>query len=142
VPFHPVRRSEFKELAAIRLREASALSRVGEWSGVYYLSGYAVECGLKAVGVKQFRASTLPDKNAVEKLYTHDLRSLVKAAGLLPHLDAALKSDQALNGNWGLVKDWNEASRYKTWSQTEAMDMLSSISDRRHGVMKWVRSYW
>ena len=65
-----LRSPEFKELARVRLREALALSRAGGWSGVCYLSGYAIECGLKAAIVEQFRASTLPDKDLVLGIYT------------------------------------------------------------------------
>jgi len=44
-------------VARAREREAKALLAASEWSGAYYLSGYAVECGLKAVLASQFKAS-------------------------------------------------------------------------------------
>ncbi len=30
------------------MRDAEVLLDAGQWSGAYYLAGYAVECGLKA----------------------------------------------------------------------------------------------
>lgn len=49
-------RKTFQVLANLRIREAQALLRAKEFSGAYYLVGYAVECGLKACiakGVKK-----------------------------------------------------------------------------------------
>ena len=116
----PVHRSQFQKLATARLREAVALSAAGEWSGVYYLSGYAVECGLKAAIAKQFRASTFPDKALVQNIHIHDLQRLVGLAGLQTRLDSDFASDPDLELNWQVVKDWNEASRYQIWSQSDA----------------------
>ncbi len=39
---------ELRQLAEDRLRDAAALLAAGQFSGAYYLAGYAVECGLKA----------------------------------------------------------------------------------------------
>src|SRR5690242_18924526 len=36
--------ADFRDLAAMRVREAKLLLDGGEWSGAYYLVGYAVEC--------------------------------------------------------------------------------------------------
>ena len=64
-------RRELQRLANERLREARALMDAGLWSGSYYLTGYAVELGLKACAVTQFKKSTLPPlKSCV--LYTSD----------------------------------------------------------------------
>ena len=41
-------RETLKRLSWARLREAQVLLNHGYWSGAYYLSGYAVEFGLKA----------------------------------------------------------------------------------------------
>lgn len=41
-------RSDFQDLAQIRLAEAAALLQAERFDGAYYLAGYAVECALKA----------------------------------------------------------------------------------------------
>jgi len=39
-----VNRNEFREISAIRLREARVLFKNGDYDGAYYLCGYVVEC--------------------------------------------------------------------------------------------------
>lgn len=138
----PVHRSQFQKLARARLREAKALAAAGEWSGAYYLSGYAAECGLKAAVAKQFSANTFPDRDLVSKMYTHNLQVLVKSAGLEQEQDRQFKVDPDLEVNWQVVKDWSEGSRYTMRSRPDAEAILSALTDRRHGVMKWLRSVW
>ena len=41
-------RYDLRKLAKIRLKEAQILLKNGNYDGAYYLSGYVVECGLKA----------------------------------------------------------------------------------------------
>jgi hypothetical protein len=39
---------QLRQLSEDRILGAECLLAAGRWSGAYYLSGYAVECGLKA----------------------------------------------------------------------------------------------
>src|SRR5207248_2168644 len=39
----PMTRTQFQELAEVRIAEAAALLAAGLWDGAYYLAGYAVE---------------------------------------------------------------------------------------------------
>ncbi|MGO9920911.1 MAG: HEPN domain-containing protein [Isosphaeraceae bacterium] len=41
-------KQRLKKLAEIRLKDAQALLGRKRWSGAYYLSGYVIECALKA----------------------------------------------------------------------------------------------
>ena len=43
-----VDRKDLQELSKVRLKEATALLKLGLFDGAYYLAGYAVECALKA----------------------------------------------------------------------------------------------
>ncbi|ANW67626.1 hypothetical protein BCA37_10870 [Mycobacterium sp. djl-10] len=135
-------RTELRQLAEARLRESQLLLGNGEWSGAYYLSGYAVECGLKAAIARQFQADTFPDRKLVTKSYTHDLEELVGAAGLVTARQQAFQQDRDLQLNWSVVKDWNETARYKIWLQADAADIVAAVADQQHGVMKWLRSQW
>ncbi len=133
-------RRDFQALSRIRLQEAEALRDAGHWSGSYYLAGYAAECGLKAAVARQVRAGEFPDKNFADKVYTHNLRSLVRLANLESALLGAL-SDARFDANWALVVQWTEQSRYQVRSELEAIDMLSALSGR-YGVLPWIRRHW
>lgn len=54
-------RATFLDLAQKRFDEAKLLLGNGFSSGAYYLSGYAIECALKAIIAAQFRANEIPD---------------------------------------------------------------------------------
>ncbi len=41
-------RAHFQDLSKSRLREAKVLLKAKEYSAVFYLSGYVIECALKA----------------------------------------------------------------------------------------------
>jgi HEPN domain-containing protein len=41
-------RTDFQEIAELRLKESKALLATGFAEGAYYLAGYAVECALKS----------------------------------------------------------------------------------------------
>lgn len=135
-------KDNFKTVSRLRLDESKILLKQQQWSGAYYLAGYAVECGLKSCIAKQFLANEFPDKKFVNNVFTHDLQSLVNLAGLKTSLDHAMNANSMLELNWSLTKDWNEQSRYRIWTEQQANDLLDAISHRTNGVMKWVRSQW
>ena len=112
------------------------------YAGAYYLAGYAVECGLKACIAKQTRRHEFPDRGLVIQSYTHDLKTLVAAAGLETQRDSDAAYDPDFGSNWAVVKDWSEQSRYETRSRSEATDLLDAITDPAHGVMQWLHRHW
>jgi hypothetical protein len=126
----------------MRVREAAVLLRGSEWSGAYYLVGYAVECALKACLTREFRSWHMPDKNAVSKAHTHDLQNLASQCNLDQLIITHGRTDGAFDVNWALVKDWSEESRYRAWTETNARDLYRAVSDRAHGVLPWVKSQW
>lgn len=142
MPTVTVHRDTWREISRVRVREAQTLLDAQEWSGAYYLAGYAVECGLKACLMKQFKASTMPDKRFVNEAYSHDIESLVKLAGLKISLDKQIKMDATFSVYWATVKDWSEITRYQITAQNDAEDLVRAVSDRRRGIMKWVKSEW
>jgi hypothetical protein len=78
----------------------------------------------------------------VKESYTHDLVKLVKLANLNGALVAQAQADPQFDVNWAVVKDWNETSRYRILSQSEATDLISAITQRGHGVFRWTRQHW
>jgi hypothetical protein len=49
-------------LAETRRRDAEVLLLSGQYSGAYYLTGYAVECALKAIVASRFVQGAIPPK--------------------------------------------------------------------------------
>ncbi len=135
-------RRELKNLAMTRLKEVEVLLKNRQYSGAYYLSGYVIECGLKACIAKQTQKFDFPDKKTVMDSYTHDLEKLVKVAQLYPTLETARRSDPAFANNWLVVKDWSEESRYQKYSRQEATAIYLAITDPNQGVLQWVQQHW
>ena len=70
-------RSEFEKLAEFNLADAELLLERERFTSAYQLAGFAAECALKAIVVRQFKAEKLPNLFLVEKAYTHDLEQLM-----------------------------------------------------------------
>ena len=136
-------RGDFQKMAKVRLEDAQTLFKQGRYSGAYYLSGYTVECGLKACIAKQTRRFDFPpERKIIDDIYTHNFDRLVRAAGLEATLTKDLKSDEQLDRNWALVKDWKEKSRYEEHSEKKARDFLDAVTDGQHGVLQWLKQRW
>ncbi|MGH9765578.1 MAG: DNA-binding protein [Blastocatellia bacterium] len=112
------------------------------FDGAYYLIGYAIECALKACIAKHTRRYDFPDRRAVIESHVHDLERLVRTAGLQGDLSIESGRDAKFSDNWGIVKDWDEESRYKSWTKSQSQDLYRAVTDRRHGVLRWVKQHW
>jgi len=134
--------ADLRSLAAMRLLDAKVLLEQAQWSGAYYLAGYAVECGLKACIAREFGKYQMPNLGLVKDSHIHDLERLINIAKLKSELDLAIASDQSFALNWTLVKDWKETSRYAIWTEDDARDLFDAISQRGHGVFRWVKQQW
>jgi HEPN domain-containing protein len=137
-----VNRTELQQLAEERVRDAEALLNSGQWSGAYYLAGYAVECGLKACVAKLTNMHDFPNKDFAAKCYTHKIESLVEVAGVKNQRDADTRANVALGANWLIVKDWDEKARYQQWTEPQARKLFAAISDLANGVLPWIRGLW
>ena len=138
-----VNRGELQRLVRDRLRDAQVLLAGRRWTGAYYLSGYAVECALKSCVIAHLmRTDQLPERHYSEQCWTHNLKQLVTLAGLKADLDASAARDPDLERHWDVVKDWNESTRYTRQSRAKALALYKSITDSKHGVLRWIRSRW
>lgn len=135
-------RIELRRLARVRLKEARTLLRQGCYDGSYYLCGYAAECGLKACIAKATRRSEFPDLEKVKDSYTHKLTVLVKVAGLNDPLKAECDGDPAFAVYWTTVSQWSEKARYALHTEATARDLIKAMTDRQHGVMRWIKQHW
>ena len=137
-------RTQLQQLSTERIDEAKALLAAGKWSGAYYLAGYALECALKSCVLAYIERTGVifEDKKYAEKCWTHDLRELVKQAGLLNEQGKAIASNRNLGSNWDTAKDWTEASRYRFFLQQEAEELVEAIDHNTDGVLTWLRIFW
>lgn len=134
-------RRDLQNLALTRLKEVEVLLKNRQYSGAYYLSGYVIECALKACIAKQTQEFDFPDKKTVMDSYTHDLEKLVKVAKLDKELKSLL-NDANFSLRWLEVRDWSEESRYQTHNRQKALDIYSAITDPTHGVLQWLQQHW
>jgi HEPN domain-containing protein len=119
-------RSDFQWLAKTRIQEAKALLDKGLFDGAYYLSGYAVECALKATIAKRIRRSELPDKTLINDLYTHNLKKLLGLADLQVEYKQAT-ANQQFAANWDVVRNWSEEARYRTLGRLRVRGAPSTL---------------
>jgi HEPN domain-containing protein len=133
-----VNRADLRSLANARLRDAEGLFANRRYSGAYYLGGYAVECAIKACIAKNTRRGEFPEKEKVNRSYTHDLQQLIGVAGLRQPLQAREKVDANFSANWARVITWSEAARYEGHGRQEAQGLLQAISDATSGVLQWL----
>jgi hypothetical protein len=133
-------RSDFQQLADVRIDEAAVLLAQGKFDGAYYLAGYAVECGLKACIARLTSQDDYPPKpKFIHDYYSHEIEKLVKTAGLTAQRDADAAADPDLEANWGFVKDWSEESRYERKTAAQAQQLIAAITDAAHGVLPWIK---
>jgi HEPN domain-containing protein len=135
-------RSDLQELSNARIREAKILFAAGEYSGAYYLAGYAVECALKACIAKSTQQYDFPDKDRVSKSYSHDLAGLIRVAKIYDDFESAMLSDPVLEEDWIIVKGWSEQSRYGIYDAEKARAMLDAIERQLKGVLPWIQRHW
>ncbi len=135
-------KTNLEVLADARIREASALLDLGYFSGAYYLGGYAVECGLKAIIAKNFQSEEIPDRKFVDKIYSHRLDGLVDLAGLGPSLARTRDSNPVFAENWRAALLWSETSRYEIIREDRAFLLVEAISQSENGVLAWIKSHW
>jgi hypothetical protein len=140
-----VTRLQWQQLAERWLSDAKVLLDAGKPESAYYLSGYGVECGLKACILARVAAAPdviFEDRRFAETCWTHSLLELVKLAGLEQRRVQDLKANRALGRNWLVVKDWSEKSRYATTPTKMARKLFAAITDSPNGVMPWIRVHW
>ena len=135
-------RRDLRELALIRLKETRLLLRSGSDDGAYYLSGYIVECTLKACIARHTSRYDFPDKKTADACHTHRLEDLIRVAQLSDAHREAVRASMIFEANWNIVKDWSELRRYKKHSRYDAESIFTAIADKKHGVLKWIKQHW
>lgn len=135
-------RKEIQNIALERAKDADILFNNGQYSGSYYLSGYVVECGLKACFAKTIQSDDFPDKDKIIKAYTHDINKLIEHAGLSGVLKKDRANNKTLDKNWSIAAKWNEECRYLIMNQVDAQDMYNAVFSQNDGVFSRLKSHW
>jgi len=135
-------RADLQRLSRLRIQEARSLLRAGMPSGAYYLAGYSVECAIKACIAKETQRHEFPDKDRVQKSYTHKPADLLKVANLYDELQRAIRANARLEASWNVVLGWSEQSRYSTWSRSDAYAMIDAVGRRKEGILPWLQRHW
>lgn len=129
-------------MALTRLREAEVLLAARQYSGAYYLAGYAVECALKACIAKKVKRYDFPDRRLALDAYTHDLKRLVEVAEIGVDIAGQRASDAVFDVKWKTVVRWSEQSRYEKCGRRQAETLIHAIADDQHGVLPWLQLHW
>jgi HEPN domain-containing protein len=137
-----VNRRDLQRLARTRLSEARVLLSAKKYDGAYYLAGYAIECALKSCVAKQVKKFDFPNKKLALDSHSHDLEQLLSISGLKQTHEQEMKSNADFRAKWSVVRDWSESARYSDRSQAQARDLYSAITDRRNGILKWLKKHW
>jgi len=134
--------SEQSKVAQHRRDDAQALFEQERWRGAMYISGYAIECTIKARLMLMFRVNTLEDLEAELKrrglipgdasLFDHRIELYLRASGRLE----ALRSDKALWRSFNIANRWIPSWRYNPdlSNRNDAEDFLSAVD----AVFKWI----
>ena len=135
----PLKFSLCRRLAEKRFEEAGILLERRKYSGAYYLSGYCIELALKAGYCKKVgKYNFPPEREIYNKLYSHDLNDLLEISGYKSSFETEILTDNSLYAAWGVVKEWDETTRYKIAGRVDAKSMISSTKR----VLDWIKTKW
>ena len=124
---------DLRLLAEERIAEARTLFAAKHFSGAYYLAGYAVELGLKAVLTRALERYSMPNNKEVSAAHVHDLRTLAKSCGLVPEADAAIRVAWSV-----VVPNWSPDDRYRIQSEVPSGQMVDAAEE----VLEWLKPLW
>jgi HEPN domain len=144
-----VNQAELRQMAEERIKDAKILLKGKRWEFAYYTAGYAIECALKSCLLSRMTLTGWvfdEEVKRVDDCRTHDFEKLLQIAGMWDELHNKQQESRAagsgFNANWNIVKAWKVTSRYEEKTETEARELFAAITDKPHGVMIWIRTYW
>jgi hypothetical protein len=137
-----MKRADLRAMAQAKIDDALILLQNGRVSNSYYIAGYAVELGLKACIASQLNAETIPDKDFIRKILSHDFPTLVGLVGLAQQLKDKKDNDPTFAANWAIVSEWTPDSRYEIKDTLSTQLIVAAIADPASGVLQWIKTYW
>ncbi|MBY0229261.1 MAG: HEPN domain-containing protein [Gemmataceae bacterium] len=138
-------RTAWQKMANRWLKDAKRLLDGKRWAAAYHVMGYALEFGLKACLIRHVGTKPeiiLEDRKLSDKAWTHSLADLVKLAEMETDRAAHAAANPGFEKNWGTALDWNEKSRYGQKDHREAKKLFKAITDKKDGVVTWIKDRW
>jgi HEPN domain-containing protein len=144
-----VNQAELRQMSEERIKDAKVLLKGKRWEFAYYTAGYAIECALKSCLLSRMTLTGWvfnEEAKKVDDCRTHDFEKLVRIAGMRDELNSRLRASAVaadrFADNWKIVNAWKVTSRYEAKTETDARELLAAITDKPHGVIAWIRTYW
>ena len=144
----PLTRERFRLLADERAADAEVLLNADRWSAAYYLTGYAVECGLKACVLRRVTdeggAMLFSDRSFQRTAcLSHDFLQLLHGAGLRDaRRERAAEPGSRFDAYWRFALLWSVTSRYRGASPLEARVLYDAVTHPIDGILPWIRQHW
>jgi hypothetical protein len=136
-------RDKLQRLSEGRLEEGRVLLENKLWTGSYYMTGLAIECALKAYLAQAVQQYDFPDRNFVQRIYTHKLKELAQLdAAFWLELETEIQGNVKLRTNWNTVLLWNDENRYEIVDELQATSLYTATTEIGTGVMEWIRRRW
>ena len=143
MPIARLNRESLQLFAGSRVEEAGVLLQHKHWTGAYYLTGLAVECALKACLARAVQQHDFPDKDFINRAYTHKLEDLAKLdVEFWVELNSELSADIKFASNWAIVRQWDDRKRYGVVDEEEANSLYTATTEPVSGVLEWIRRRW
>lgn len=121
-----ISQTELKRIAVARLTDAEALLKAKRFDGASYLSGYAVEIGLKLRICKTLKWQGFPETNnefqGLNSFKTHDFDVLLRLSGI----ESKVKTNYLVE--WSDLKPWKPELRYAITGSASAASALKMMS--------------
>jgi HEPN domain-containing protein len=136
-----MKKADLQAISQTKIDDAVLLFENGRYSNAYYLSGYAIEIALKCRIAGQIVSETIPEKNFINRVYTHSIVELVNLAGLGTELKERQK-DSFFHTNWGIISTWSPEVRYDVVDKSTAQFFLNAVANKEHGVFEWIKTFW
>lgn len=116
---------ELKRIAFARLKDAEILLKAKRFDGASYLSGYAVEIGLKLRICKTLKWQGFPESNSefqgLSSFKTHDFDVLLRLSGI----EDQVKTHYLVE--WSDLKPWKPELRYAIAGSASENSVLKMI---------------
>ncbi len=130
-------------MADERLDDARLLHANRRHAAAYYLTGYAVECPLKACIAKQIKRHEYPPSpDFSSKLFSHSLDGLLKLAQLQDSRSSQERASPIFKANWAVVGAWKVDSRYEAMTRGEASALIRAVGDMPDVMLEWIKTHW
>ncbi|HWA23056.1 MAG TPA: hypothetical protein VG735_11725 [Caulobacterales bacterium] len=78
----------------------------------------------------------------MNNIYVHDLKALLRLAGLEAKLVEEEKTRKQFAANWLIASQWTEGSRYEMIDDFRAKEMVLAVADPANGVFPWLKQNW